>query len=29
MLTVLSKLDVNIDPANVETYHWLESNNKG
>ena len=29
MLTVLSKLDVNIDPANVEACHWLKSNNKG
>ena len=29
VLTVLSKLDVNIDPANVEAYHWLKSNNKG
>ena len=28
-MTVLSKLDVNIDPANVEAYHWLKSNNKG
>ena len=29
VLTVLSKLDVNIDPANVEACHWLKSNNKG
>ena len=29
VLTVLSKLDVNIDPANVEACHWLNSNNKG
>ena len=30
MLTVLSKLDVNIDPANVvEACYWLKSNNKG
>ena len=29
MLTVLSKLDINIDPANIETCHWLKSNNKG
>ena len=29
MLTVLSKLDVNIDPANVKACHWLKSNNKG
>ena len=29
MLTVLSKLDVNIDPAIVEACHWLKSNNKG
>ena len=29
VLTVLSKLDVNIDSANVEAYHWLKSNNKG
>ena len=28
-LTVLSKLDVNIDPVNVEACHWLKSNNKG
>ena len=28
-MTVLSKLVVNIDPANVEACHWLESNNKG
>ena len=24
VLTVLSKLDVNIDPANVEACHWLK-----
>ena len=29
VLTVLSKLDFNIDPANVEACHWLKSNNKG
>ena len=29
VLTVLSKLDVNIDPANVEACHCLKSNNKG
>ena len=29
VLTVLSKLDVNINPANVEAYHCLESDNKG
>ena len=29
VLTVLSKLDVNIDPANVEACHWLMSSNKG
>ena len=29
MLIVLSKLDVNIDPANVEACHWLKSKNKG
>ena len=29
MLTVLSKLDVNIDPANVEACHWFKSSNKG
>ena len=29
MLTLLSKLGVNIDPANVEVCHWLKSNNKG
>ena len=29
MLTALSKIDVNIDPANVEACHWLKSNNKG
>ena len=29
VLAVLSKLDVNIDPANVEACHWLKSNNKG
>ena len=29
VLTDLSKLDVNIDPANVEACHWLKSNNKG
>ena len=29
VLTVLSKLDVNVDPANVEACHWLKSNNKG
>ena len=29
MLTVLSKLDVNINPANIEAFHWLKSNNKG
>ena len=29
VLTVLSKLDVNIDPTNVEACHWLKSNNKG
>ena len=28
-MTVLSKLDVNIDPANVEACHWLKSNSKG
>ena len=28
VLTVLSKLDVSIDPANVEACHWLKSNNK-
>ena len=28
MLTVLSKLDVNIDPANVEACRWIKSNNK-
>ena len=27
-MTLLPKLDVNIDPANVEEYHWLKSNNK-
>ena len=25
VLTVLSKLDVNIDPANVEACHWLKT----
>ena len=29
VLTVLSKLNINIDPANVEACHWLMSNNKG
>ena len=29
VLTVLSKLDVSIDPANVEACHWLKSHNKG
>ena len=29
MLTVLSKLVVNIDPANIEACYWLKSNNKG
>ena len=29
VLTVLSKLDVNIDPVSVEACHWLKSNNKG
>ena len=29
VLTVLSKLDVNIDRANVEACHWLKSSNKG
>ena len=29
VLTVLSKLDVNIDPENVEVCHWLKLNNKG
>ena len=29
MLTVLSKQDVNFDPANVEACYWLKSNNKG
>ena len=29
LLTVLSKLDINIDPANVEACHWLKSNKKG
>ena len=28
LLTVLSKLDVNVDPANAEACHWLKSNNK-
>ena len=28
VLTVLSKLDVNIDPANVEACRWIKSNNK-
>ena len=28
VLTVLSKLDVNIDPANVEACHWLKSTTK-
>ena len=28
VLTVLSKLDVIIDPVNVEVCHWLTSNNK-
>ena len=28
VFTVLSKLDVNIDPANVEACYWLKSNNK-
>ena len=28
VLTVLSKLDVNIDPANIEACGWLKSNNK-
>ena len=28
-MTVLSKLDVNINPANVEACHWFNSNNKG
>ena len=28
MLTILSKLDVNIDPANVEACHWLKSKSK-
>ena len=26
VLTVLSKLDVNMDPANAETCHWVKSN---
>ena len=29
MLTVLSKIDVSINLANVEAYHWLKSNNQG
>ena len=29
VLTVLSKLDVNIDPPTVEACHWFMSNNKG
>ena len=29
VFTVLSKLDVNIDPENVEACHWLRSNKKG
>ena len=29
MLTVSSKLHVNIDPANAELCHWLKSNSKG
>ena len=29
VLTVLSKLVVNIDPANIEACYWLKSNNKG
>ena len=29
VLTVLSKLDVNIDPPTVEACHWFTSNNKG
>ena len=28
-LTVLSKLNVNINPANVEACHWFNSNNEG
>ena len=28
VMTVLSKLDVNVYPANVEECHWLKSNNK-
>ena len=29
MPTDLSKLDVNIDHANVEAFHWLKSNKEG
>ena len=29
VLTVLSKLDINIDLANIEACHWLKSNNEG
>ena len=28
VLTVLSKLDFSIDPANVKVFYWLKSNNK-